>query len=202
MQCPKCGMGYVPGEADNDAAHEKYCDLICNGPSAGHIGSAGVVWSADRDCVLVVTTNAAVQLRTLAHDASVCANREMRCDGGFYRHYDPPDDRDVHVFLYVRRGRVVAMLLFARRTHVWRCTWNAEGSPTCVEQPSTGPMWSVEFLWTHYRWRRGGIGTALWSVSKGYLRLTDSEVGWYTPFSSDGEQFVRKAYPEHFYVAK
>ncbi len=195
-------MSYVPGIPDNEATHEAYCDLICNGPAVDTTSSEHVVWESSQDQILLVTDASPAKYKKLAHDASKCANCEMRYDSGIYREYDPPDQRHIRIFLYARDARVIALLVFERRSKVWRCLWNGVETPECVEQPEKGPMWSVGFLWVHGTRRRVGVGKALFHRAKRHLNLTEDEVGWYTPFSTEGQTFVRHEYPTYFYVAK
>jgi GNAT superfamily N-acetyltransferase len=130
------------------------------------------------------------------------SSAEMRYDFGFYRHYDPPDERNAHMLLYVRDTRAIGVCVVERRDHVWRCTWNGNGAPTCVELPEHAPMWSIGFLWVHAPHRRTGIGQRLISCCLRVLGLVHDGFGWYTPFSPAGEGLVRRMYPTSFYVAK
>lgn len=202
MQCPKCGMGYIPGLPEDEAAHFEYCDLIVNGPAVVAIGDEYFFWRKDEDRILLVTNTSPEEHRKLAHNLSTCANREMRYDGGIYRYYDPPDDREVHLFLYVRASRAIGLLLFEKRTIVWRCTWQGDETPTCVAEPERSPMWSMGFVWVHKQHRQLGIAYQLFHEAKCALHLDEDAVGWYTPFSKDGKAFVRRLYPIHFFVAK
>ncbi len=126
----------------------------------------------------------------------------MSYDGGIYRHYDPPDERQIQIFIYVRASRAVGMLLVEMRTKIWRCTWNGNETPICVEQPEIASLWSIGFVWVHKQHRQAGIAFALFVEAKRALELGENDIGWYTPFSEDGKGFVRKLYPTHFFVAK
>jgi hypothetical protein len=154
------------------------------------------------DRILLVTDSLTEEHRKLAHDISRCANREMHYDFGIYRYYDPPDERQVQIFLFVRNSRAVGMCLIEKRTTVWRCTWNANKTPICIEQPEKTSMWSVGFIWVHSQHRHAKIAYMLIKEAKRILNLGQDDIGWYTPFSADGEVFVRRLYPTHFYVAK
>lgn len=202
MQCPKCGMGYVPGLPEDEAEHARYCDLMVSGPPMGILEGARIIWTKGDDRIILVTDSSPIDQRKLAHEVSTCANREMSYDGGIYRHYDPPDERQIQIFLYVRASRAVGMLLVEKRTKVWRCTWNGDETPVCVEQPEIVSLWSVGFVWVHRQHRQAGIAYVLFAEAIRTLELGENEIGWYTPFSEDGEAFVRKLYPTHFFVAK
>jgi len=195
-------MGYVPGLSGDEAEHSRYCDLIVNGPPIGTLEGERVVWAKADDRILLVTNSSPEGQRKLAHDASTCANREMHYDGGIYRYYDPPDEREIQMFLYVRASRVAGMCLVEKRTTVWRCTWNGDETPVCVEQPLKAWMWSVGFVWVRKLCRNNGIASTLFSEAKRVLNCGDDDIGWYTPFSKDGKALVRHLYPTYFFVAK
>lgn len=195
-------MGYVPGLNEDEAEHARYCDLIVNGPAIGMPEHEHVVWVKADDRILLVTDSSSEEQRKLAHDVSTCANREMHYDKSIYRHYDPPDERQVQIFLYVRTSRAVGMCIIERRAMVWSCTWNGNETPICVEQPEKAPMWSVGFIWSHSKHRHTGIAYILLKEAKRVLNLNHDDIGWYPPFSAEGKVFVRRQYPTHFFVAK
>jgi len=195
-------MGYVPGIPDNDTEHRKYCDLMCNGPRTRATLMQADSWPVGSDQVLLVTSASPERLRKLAHAASMCANHEMHYDGGIYRYNDPPDDRDIHLFLWRRGERIVALLIFERRSHVWKCTWSDGPMPECIDAPHKGTMWSVGFVWVHKKHRHSGLARTLFLEAKQRMQLAEDDVGWYTPFSPDGESFVKRLYPHAFWVAK
>ena len=195
-------MDYVQGVPDDEAEHARFCDMIVNGVSVAALSNERVVWKHGSNCILLVTDSSPEDYRKLAHDVSSCANRELHYDVGIYRYTDPPDERELHIFLYIRAERAVGMLLFEKRTTVWRCTWNGVERPNCISQPERGPMWSIGFVWVLTQYRHTGIAYRLFEKAKKELRLDRDDVGWYTPFSQDGEVFVRRSYPTYFFVAK
>ena len=195
-------MGYVPGLPEDEAMHSKFCELIINGPRIGTLEGARVIWAIADEQILLVSDISPEEQRKLAHDVSICANREMNYDGGIYHYYDQPDERQRQIFLYGRASHVVAMCLIERRTTVWRCTWNCNEPTICDELPNKTAMWSVSFIWVHKQNRKKGIAYALFNEAKRVLNLSDDDIGWYTPFSEEGKSFVRRLYPTHFFVAK
>lgn len=195
-------MGYVPGVPENEAEHTRYCDLMVNGPHVGVLEGLHVIWMNGDDRIILVTDSSPIEQRKLAHEVSTCANREMSYDSGIYRYYDPPDERQIQIFLYVRASRAVGMLFVERRTKIWRCTWSGNETPVCVEQPMIASLWSIGFVWVHKQHRQAGIAYTLFVEARRALGLGEDDIGWYTPFSEDGKAFVRKLYPTHFFVAK
>jgi len=199
VKCPKCESLYFPGVTEDETDHLQYCDLVVNGAPLGALEDERVVWAKAGDFILLVTDSSSEKARELAQDVSRCANREICNVGGIYRVCDPPDERRVHIFLYVCSSRAVGMCLIERRSKVWRCTWNANDVPICVEQ---GSMWSVGVIWVLKKHRRTGIAHALFKEVKRVLNLGEDDIGWYTPFSEEGKTFVRRHCPTHYFVAK
>lgn len=198
MNCPFCEMAYVPGIPSNDRAHREYCDRVRNGTLAQGLPPNSVIWKKGGLSVVLVTDSSSLRLKDIAHKTSSAANRETGFDGGLYRSYDPPDERQIHLFLFLRGNRSVGLLILERRSRIWKCNWKRE----CVEWPSKSPMWSIGFVWALRAWRRRGICRRLFAVARQHLGLSMDTVGWHTPFSPDGESFARSLYPEVFYVAK
>ena len=204
MNCPKCGMAYVTGNAEDEAAHATYCDMMTRSPAVTLQSPERITWKNCNDRIICVTDFSPEDQRILAQDVSLVANREMGYDSGIYHSYDPPDDRCIHLYIYIRGNRALGLLLLERRTHIWRCHWLAgqDADPKCEQLREIDWMWSVGFIWIHPNDRRAGLAERLLYVGLGDLNLSVSEVGWYTPFSEAGEQFVQKQCPCEFYVAK
>ncbi len=202
MQCPKCGMCYVPGLPEDESEHKVYCDLIVNGPSTQLVEDTHIVWREGEDQVIIVTDSSPEALRKIAHDLSICANRDMHYDGGIYHSCDPPDERQIQLFIYARANRGIGLLIFERRSTVWRCIWRGTDTPKCEEMPKRSPMWSIGFVWVREQFRKTGVTHRLLFEAQRVLKLSNGEFGWYTPFSKDGEAFVRRLYPTEFFVAK
>ncbi len=160
-----------------------------------------VIWTNAYDRILLVTDSSSVEYRKLAHEVSKCANQEMKYNSCVYHHYDPPDNRCVHIFLYIRTFHAVGVCLFEKRSTVCRCIWRNSKQPTCTKLANVNPMWCVSFLWVHKQFRQSGIAYTLFKEAKLHLQLGKDDIAWYTPFSKEGESFVRRMYPVHFFVA-
>ena len=195
-------MNYVPGIPENEIEHEAYCDLIVNGPSTQLIDDSHIVWQENEDKIILVTDSSPIGLKKVAGDLSTCANREMHYDGGIYRSCDPPDERQIHLFIYSRADRAIGLLIFELRTSVWRCVWDAANIPKCIESPGHSPMWSVGFIWVQRQNRKKGLSKKVLLLAQQIIGLKNGEFGWYTPFTRDGKAFVRKLCPIEFFVAK
>ena len=197
-------MAYIAGDAEEEAQHASYCDMMTHGPVVKSTSPENVLWSEQDKRILLITDQSSEDQRILAHNTSRVANREMRYDGGIYRSYDPPDERQIRIYLLVQGSRAVGLLLLEQRTTIWLCRWDREPdkNPICDERADIPWMWSVGFIWTHADHRRTGLSVRLLQVVFGDLNLSPTKIGWYTPFSDAGDKFVRRLCPIHFYVAK
>jgi hypothetical protein len=197
-------MAYIAGDADEEEQHATYCDMMTHGPAVKLASPESAIWSERDQRVLLITDDSPEDQRILAHNTSRVANREMGYDGGIYRSYDPPDERQIRIYLFIQSNRVIGLLLLERRTTVWLCRWgsDSETSPACEERPDIPWMWSVGFMWAQADHRRSGLSNRLLQVGLGDLNLSTNTVGWYTPFSDAGEKFVQHQCPVSFYVAK
>lgn len=202
-ECVKCGMDYVAGLPEDEKEHQQYHEMIVNGPHTRPARSERVIWSEGNDRITLVTSSSPMSQRRRAAAIAECANREMGYNRRVYREDDPPDDRDVHLFLYHAGSRGIGLLLAELRSHVWRCVWSATSeTPHCIELPNHAPIWTVGFIWIHAKHRSVGFATRLFNAAMHYLKLDASTIAWYTPFSEAGERFVRRLCPKSFIIAK
>lgn len=202
MLCPKCGMNYVPGNPKDESKHEEYCDLIVSGPSTRSVEDAHIIWHKGDDQIILITDSSTGTLKQIAHDLSTCANKEMRHDGGIYHSCEPPDERQIHLFVYARACRGIGLLIFEQRSDVWRCLWGGDTKPVCEYTLGLSPMWSVGLIWIQEQFRGAGLARQLLGEAQRFLKLSSGEFGWYTPFTPDGEALVRRLCPTEFFVAK
>jgi hypothetical protein len=204
MSCSKCGMAYVKGDAEEEDQHANYCDMIVNGPLINLISEPLVIWKDNTHWIVRITDDSPEDQRKLAHDIGRVANQEMHYTGGIYHYNDPPDERAIQLYVYVVNGRASGILLFEKRTTVWRCTWPplGEARPSCIEQPEISWMWSIGFIWLHSKLRHSGAGQRFFEKSLARVGKSIEHIGWHTPFSQNGATFVRRLCPSAFYVAK
>jgi len=202
VNCPVCGMAYVQGLPEDEKAHRDYHDPIANGKPGRPIKSDKVVWKGLGDRITVVTGHSPLPQRRRAEKAGQVANAEMHYDRGIYCATEPPDDRDIHLFLYYVRNRIVGLAIFERRRHVWLDTWSKVAEPQPKKLDDCSGIWSVGFIWVHVKHRRRGIAWRLFEEGIAHLGVDRSSVGFYTPFSEDGKAFVRSLCPLEFLIAK
>jgi len=200
--CPVCGMGYVEGLPEDEKAHRAYHDPIANGVSGAPVKSDKVIWNGLGDRITVVTGNSRLPQRIRAQKVGKVANAEMHHTGGIYCATEWPDDRDIHLFLYYVRNRIVGLAIFERRRHLWLGTWTNKVGYQTKELEECPGIWSLGILWVHKKHRRRGIARRLFEEGIAHLGVDRRSVGFYEPFSTDGEAFVRSLCPLEFLIAK
>src|SRR2546423_1563408 len=122
MQCPECGMGYVKECPTDRRWHRIYHDEIVNGVPAHPLKSETVVWHQGNDRIVVVTAVSPKAGRVRARKVGRVANQKMRYDFGVYNENEPPDDRNIHLFIYCCGNRAVGLAIFEKRTDVCHFT--------------------------------------------------------------------------------
>lgn len=201
--CPECGFGYVRGIRSNSRQHHVFHDETLQGVPVGALRSGKVVWSSPEASVLVVTPRSPKLERIQARKLARLANREMHYDFGIYSEHEPTDERDLHLFLCAITDRLVGLMTFERRGHIWRANWpdydRGERDPPRVESE---PIWSLGFAWVHSAHRGLGIAHSMFDKAVQYLQVDKASVGLYTPFTVDGERLARSLFPVEFLVAR
>ena len=148
---------------------------------------------------MLVTAHSSVWRRRRASRVASVANREMGYDFGIFSTLEPPDERDIHLYLYGRESRFVGLAVLERRTEINRCSWS---SPEPGEPVATAPpgLWTVGFVWTLKVHRQSGIAKRLLATAMSDLGVTTERMAWYPPLSDDGMLLVRKLCPEGFLI--
>jgi hypothetical protein len=195
-------MTYVEDLPDNEKEHEAFHDRVVKGVPGKPLKTDRMIWQESDKRITVVTAFSHISQRNRAEAAASLANLGTRYDGGIYQAAEKPDERDIHIFLYHARNRIVGLIILEKRSTVWRCRWGESDPPACEELRGHEPMRSVVFIWVNTKHRKSGIARVLFLHAVKHLGLSREEVGWYTPFSDDGRAFAKSLYPDEFYVAK
>ena len=116
-------MAYVKGIAENEKEHRIYHDRIVNGVPARPLKTDVILWAEHKDRIEVVNAYSSDAQRKRAALTAQTANREMHYDFGIYSQHEPPDERNIHLFLYSAQNRVVGLLILEKRKVIWRCSW-------------------------------------------------------------------------------
>jgi len=194
-------MNYIEKSPD-EKHHKFYHDQVVNGVYARPLKTDRSIWRESERRITVITANSPAPQRKRAEVVASVANRETHYNGGIYHACEESDDRNIHLFLFHMRNRIIGLVIMEKRQTVWRCRWQDNASPVCEELGGHDPMWSVIFVWVHTKHRRGGIARTVFNEAVKYLNLSLRDIGWYSPFTNNGHFFVKSIYPKEFYVAK
>lgn len=202
MRCPECEMRYVPDYPEDEKEHKKYHDKIVNGPYGYQIKSDKTVWAKDDYRITVVNYFSPIAQKKRAQEAGFIAHTDTSFDFAPYHHKEALDERNVHLFLLYRKNRTIGLLIAERRDFVQRFTWWEYENSGGKELPKADPIWSIGLVWLHRKYRKFGIGSKLVQVAASYFNIKIQSIGWYTPFTNDGQKLVKSLCPESFFVAK
>lgn len=202
MICPKCGMGYVPGFPDEEKEHRKYHDRVTNGLRAAQIKSDMVVWQKDNSRITVVNYFSPIAQKKRAEAVGFIAHKDTPFDSAPYHHKEPLDKRNVHLFLFSQKNRIIGLLLIEKRKFVKRFTWQDYENARGIELSKADPIWSIGLVWVHRKYRQHGLGSKLTQVAASYFDIGMQSIGWYTPFTDDGRKLVESLCPDSFLVAR
>jgi GNAT superfamily N-acetyltransferase len=154
--------------------------------------------------VVKVTPDSPKSLRSRAQRVGRLANAELQYDFGVY---DPDDEDPVrwpHAFLAFEGDEDIGILVAERRGEaIWKFTWAEYGTGTPPPREASCPgYWSVVTIWVRPARRRMGIGRLLVETAAQEFCLDAARLGWYTPFTVDGERLVRYFCPDWFLIVK
>jgi ribosomal protein S18 acetylase RimI-like enzyme len=156
--------------------------------------------------VTLVRPSASLYQRNRVYALARCANREMHYD---FVPYDPwdPGNRELAVHAFVGRigVRGIALLLAARRCHVWVAAWSETQPPAIIDPrpiDARAGRWTIEFVWVLPALRGRGIARTLIREASRFTGVPVVDLAWYTPFSDAGRDVVHSLCPERFYIGK
>jgi hypothetical protein len=201
--CPVCKMHYVRGLRENEKQHYAYHDRFVNGVRALPLKNECVLWQEEDHRITLVTALSPISMRRRAENVAAMANSEMHYEGGIYYAKESPNKRDVHLFLYHVRDRIIGLSIFEKRCHAWKCRWISDCKPDCEPLNQRDKLkWSVAFIWVHEKVRKKGIARRLFTQAITHLSIDPQGVGWLKPHSEAGLAFVKSLYPNEFFVVK
>lgn len=187
-------MMYVEESSEDRRLHRVHHDQIVNGVPARTLKSEKVAWRQGEDRIIVVTAASPKRERTRAAKVGRVANQEMHYDFGVYNENEPPDDRDIHLFVYCSDDRAIGLSILERRTGVCHYTWEEVENHVEKTLEEQHAIWSLVFTWVNKKHRRRGIAKILLMEAVRYLGVQIHDIGLYTPFSNDGEAFARSIF--------
>jgi ribosomal protein S18 acetylase RimI-like enzyme len=195
-------MLYAEDSSDDRHLHRTFHDEIVNGIPARDLKSDQTIWRQGENRIIVVDDFSPKPQRVRAARVGTAANREMHYDFGVYNEFERPDEREIHLFLFISSSRFVGLSILEKHSAICHYTWEEYDKYVQKELEEKKPMWSLSFIWVHKKHRRRGIARILLAEATRYLGVRIGDVGVYTPFSDDGEAFVRSVFSAGFIVAK
>lgn len=201
-KCPECQMTYVRGLAGDERVHSAHHDQVVNGFATPPSKNDRVLWADEERRITLVTERSPIEQRKRAEKVASLANLETRYTGGVYYAAEPANEENVQFLLYHVGTRVLGLIVLERKGEIWRCQWQGGNEPLCEELHGHEPMWSIVFVWVHKKYRRQGVARRLFKEASQFLETGEQGMGWYTPFTKEGEAFVKNLNPVEFYVVK
>jgi len=190
-------MGYVPENPDDRREHDRYHDTVVNGVLARGAKSDRIIWERDDFRITVVDSSSSpAQKKRAERIAGVC-NSETRYTFGVYDACEPMCECDTHLFLLYHQSRLIGILKMEKKSTIWRD--DREGITELLRHP---PVWSVVLVYVHKKHRRQGLASSLLGEALRFFGISMQEVGWYTPFTDLGEEFVNRHCPDWYLIAK
>jgi|GEM_PF-2149274 len=177
-------------------------DNLENGLLTSRFESENIIWKQKNKRIVAVDNLSPNQERIRARQIGQIANRELHHDGEVYHEIDPPDYRDIHLYLYISDRRVIGLSIFEKRDCVWNYTWGEYDNKIHKDPIQQTPIWSLGLIWLHKNYRKRGIATQLFETGIAHLGTGINETGVYTPFSEEGENWARAVFKNEFIIAK
>lgn len=198
ITCDVCGMSYVPESPDDVIEHDKYHDIVLNGLPVPPLRSDFVIWSHDNERITVISQSSIPQQRHIAEEVAKYARKDT--------HYGAEElfgEIEVRVFLLHKEDRVVGLLLVDKRDHVYQARWDELDDGKQPKEMHNHPaIWSVCLVWVLKKHRRHHFAETMLNNALTYLRCRLDDIGWCTPFTDSGKEFVLNCCPNEFYIAK
>ena len=173
-----------------------------NGLLTSILESENSIWQQKNNRIVVVDNLSPDQERIRARQIGQIANRELHHDGGVYHETDPPDSRNIHLYLYISDRRVIGLSILEKREWICKYTWGEYDNKIYKDLIQQTPIWSLGLLWLHKKYRKCGIATQLFETGIAHLGTGINETGVYTPFSEEGENWARSVFKNEFIIAK
>ncbi len=197
MTCPECKYTYAESDAGDQRNHLRIHDETMNGLPISQFRSCQQTGSFNKGSVLIVNQKSPLICRELAQSVSLLAGI------GFfnvaYAATEPPDERNIHLFIGIEGERARSFLSFERRTCVVQCTWDEYNSH--IYHKIDEPIWTIGFAWVGRAHRRKGWVRRTVRAASDHLGFGDL-FAWYRPFTPDGEATARGLCHSGIYIAK
>lgn len=202
VKCPDCGFSFVETLPRDRHQHRKYHDGVVFGLKRSAITQIKSVSSSGANSVRLVNAGSPRAHRRVAQELSLIMAGDVEFSFVAYHADEPDDDRHYQIFIGTEGDRAVSYLILERRHRVWRCTWEEYDSQKSTKLPAVNGVWSVGMAWVCRANRKKGWIRRSLDAAAQHLDFTWDRLGWYTPFSSDGEGLARHLCPRGILIAK
>jgi hypothetical protein len=195
-------MMYVREYPEDVRVHRIFHDKVVNGVYSRKIKSDKILWEKGDYRITVVNYFSPIAQKRRAEEAGLLAHGDMPFDFAPYNSKNDLDKRNIHLFLLSRKIRIIGLLILNKRAYVQKFTWQEYEDAGSEALPKDETIWSIGLVWVHRKYRKRGLGSQLVQVAASYFNIKAQSIGWYTPFTGDGEKLAKSLCPKSFYVAK
>ena len=201
----ECGLTFLPSHRPDARRHRKEHDEYLAGVRVSPLRDDEVVSETNDLRITVVRPGSSLRQRKRAEHVGRRANWDTHYDFGVYSASEDGNRTfQIHAFIGSSQERAVSFMLLETRSTVWLARWVDLGAnhlePGKVSEGIK--QWTVGFIWVLPRLRRKGIARKLLREAARFAQIPVTELGWYTPFTPEGELLVRAACPDKFRIIR
>ena len=204
MECAECGFLFVETLPSDRRKHNRYHRNVFFGLRRVSLERIQPIWTLGARSIRIVDSRSPRGHRQVAQELSLVAAGDVEDQFSFvaYHRDEAPDERQCQIVIGADSDHAVSYLVLERRFHVWRCTWAEYDTKVTHSVSSKDGVWSVGFAWVSRANRRQGWLRRSLEASSEHLGFSLTDLGWYTPFSKDGEALARSICPMTLVIAK
>ena len=200
MKCEVCEFNYDESSPKDRRRHRKEHDSIVNGLLDVQLRRCRTLVKDGPRTVVVINSESARFERLLAQTVSLIAAGDADYSNLAYAADEPPDERQVHIFLGISDDRAQAYVCFERRSRIWQYTW-PEYDRRETHEGHAGRMWTIGYAWTSRGNRKTGWLKCVLDAASKHLGF-GTQFAFYEPFTPDGEAAARAICSSSFMIAK
>lgn len=197
-----CKFAYVPEVEDNVRQHDIYHEHFLNGIQINNIEEYQNIKISNKFSILIINQLIPFEKRKIAQNLAIFPLYETRFSGLPYSAYESLDERNVHALLLIKDDRAMGLLVMELRSEIWLTNWIDYYNNRVTKLTNHEPIWSISMVWIANAHRRKGYCKIFIDKTLSFFKTDTKKIGWYTPFTENGESFVRSICPNDFYIAK
>lgn len=185
------------------AEHRRYHDTVVNGVRIRARATDTVIWQRnDLRAIVVRHRDTPWAQRRRVQAVVHAAGRDDPFDGTPYFFKEPPDDRDVHLFLLMKDERAIGLLVAHLRQVAVEAYWPRKGGGRMRRgRTQKGPVWTIARVWVLKRFRGMGFGKRLVKLTAAHLKIRVAALAWSLPFTEGGRKLAQACSPKMFLAA-